>query len=200
MVWEAILQPLSRSHLYQQCCILHRCPNTMQFPPKKPLSVDVLQGLPFPHSASYRESQGTPKWQYQLQQLHLSPDFSSTPLTTYDTWLVPSYTLQHQFVQEKGITTLPMGNVATPHKCLRALFNHTLNFCRIVRCVFGGWLQDGEPCMACWMSSMERICMICCTVSCEGAHRPTLWSRTGHSRLHTQPGPTALSWPRLIAH
>lgn len=33
----------------------------MQFPPKKPLSVDELQGLPFPHSASYRESRGTPK-------------------------------------------------------------------------------------------------------------------------------------------
>lgn len=177
MVWEAILQPLSRSHLYQQCCVLHGFPNTMQFPPKKPRSVNELQGLPFPHSAGYRESQGAPKWQYQPQQLHLSPDFSSTPLTTYDTSLAPSYTLQHQFVQEKGIIPLPMGNVATPHEHLHALFNHTFNFCRIVRCVFSGWVQGGEACVAC----MERICMICWVASCEGAHRPMLWSRTGHS-------------------
>lgn len=135
--------------------------------------------------SSYRESQGTPKWQYQLQQLHLSQGFSSTPLTTYDTRRAPSHTLQHQFVQEKDITPLRMGNVATPHECLHALFNHTLNFCRIVRCIFGGWVQDGEPCMTCWMSSMERICMICCAASCEGAHGPTRWSGTGHSPVYT---------------
>lgn len=50
MVWEAIppaiLQLVSRSHLCQQCCVLHGFPNSMQFSLKKSLTAVELQGLP----------------------------------------------------------------------------------------------------------------------------------------------------------
>lgn len=40
------LQLVSRSHLCQQCCVLHGFLNSMQFSPKKSLTAVELQGLP----------------------------------------------------------------------------------------------------------------------------------------------------------
>lgn len=90
--------------------------------------------------------------------------------------------------------------MATPYKWLHTLSNLTLNICKIVRRVFGVWVQDGEPSMACWMSSMERICITCCKALCEGAHCPILCSRTGHFFVYKPSLDLLLSsWPVVIA-
>lgn len=80
MVSEAILQPLSRSHLYRQGRVLCGFSNTIHFSGKRTLTVNTLPiyraAIPY---ILIQVITGDHKWQHELQQLHQPADFSRTP-------------------------------------------------------------------------------------------------------------------------